>query len=392
VPKGSVASGRFALVEVSIDAQTRVKAGIRMSMTSVRPRTTADEVVPSLLATSLPDGAVRCGVCAHRCLVRPGRLGICRVRENRDGVLYSTAFGAAVAVATDPIEKKPLFHVAPGSRAYSLATAGCPFHCDFCQNWEIAQGPRLGVRPPARPLPPDRAVAEAVREGARSIAYTYVEPTVFLEYALAIARPARAAGLLNLFITDGYATPEAIGLLATVLDAANVDLKSFDDTFYRRRCGGRLNHVLEALDAYRQAGVWLEVTTLIIPGENDDPAELRDLTAWLVGHLGSETPWHVSRFFPAFRMRDRPPTPLDTLRRAAEIGQDAGLRHVYVGNAPELAMEDTRCVGCDTTLLARSGYRVVRHLADDGTCPACGRRLAGRALEVGAAAGPVPCG
>jgi pyruvate formate lyase activating enzyme len=363
-----------------------------MSMISDRPRRTTGEDAPSLLATTLPDGAVRCGVCAHRCLVRPGRVGICGVRENRDGVLYSTAYGAAVAVAMDPIEKKPLFHVAPGSQAYSLATAGCPFHCVFCQNWEIAQGPRLGMRPPARSLPPDQAVAEALEHGARSIAYTYVEPTVFLEYALAIGRPARAAGLLNLFITDGYATPEAIGLLATVLDAANVDLKGFNEAFYRRRCGAQLGHVLEALEGYRRAGIWLEVTTLVIPGENDDPAELRELTAWLVEHLGAETPWHVSRFFPAFRMLDRPPTPLATLRRAAEIGREASLRHVYVGNAPELAMEDTRCVGCDTLLLARRGYHLTRHLADDGTCPNCGRHLAGRALELGAASGAVPCG
>ena len=363
-----------------------------MSMIESQPRTGPEGAVPSLLSTAMPDGAVRCGVCAHRCLVRPGRRGICGVRENRDGVLWSTAYGAAVAIAMDPIEKKPLFHVAPGTRAYSLATAGCPFHCVFCQNWEIAQGPRLGMRLPAQPLPPDRAVDEALRLGARSIAYTYVEPTVFLEYALDIARPARAAGLLNLFITDGYATPEAIGLLATVLDAANVDLKAFDDEFYRRRCGARLAHVLEAIEGYRRAGVWLEVTTLIIPGENDDPAELRDLTAWLVEHLGAEAPWHVSRFFPAYRMQDRPPTPLASLRRAAEIGKEAGLRHVYVGNAPELGMEDTHCVGCGTLLVARSGYRIVRRLADDGTCPSCHRPLAGRALEVGAAAGPVPCG
>ena len=366
-----------------------------MSMISARPPHTPGEDVPSLLATAQPDGAVRCGVCAHRCLVRPGRVGICGVRENRDGVLYSTAYGAAVATAVDPIEKKPLFHVAPGTRAYSLATAGCPFHCVFCQNWEIAQGPRLGERPPARSLPPGRAVAEALGQGARSIAYTYVEPTVFLEYALAIARPARAAGLLNLFITDGYATPEAIDLLATVLDAANVDLKGFNDAFYRRRCGARLDHVLEALEGYRRAGIWLEVTTLIIPGENDDPGELRELTAWLVSHLGAETPWHVSRFFPAFRMRDHPPTPPATLRLAAEIGRAAGLRHVYVGNAPELALEDTHCAGCDAVLLTRRGYHITRHLADDGTCPACGHPMAGRALEVGArevgaTAGPVP--
>jgi pyruvate formate lyase activating enzyme len=218
-----------------------------------------------------------------------------------------------------------------------------------------------------------------------------VEPTVFLEYALDIARPARAAGLLNLFITDGYATPEAIGLLATVLDAANVDLKSFDDAFYRKLCGARLVHVLEALEGYRRAGVWLEVTTLVIPGENDDPGELRYLATWLVDHLGAETPWHVSRFYPAYRMQDHPPTPLATLRRAAEIGREAGLRHVYVGNAPELAMEDTHCAGCDALLVARSGYRVVRRLLDDGTCPRCGRALAGQALAVSSTRS-VPCG
>jgi pyruvate formate lyase activating enzyme len=363
-----------------------------MSMITGRSDHAIDEAVPSLLATELADGAVRCGVCAHRCVVRLGRTGICGVRENRDGVLYSTAYGAAVAIATDPIEKKPLFHVAPGTRAYSLATAGCPFHCMFCQNWEIAQGPRLGMRLPASPLPPEQAVAEALRQGVRSIAYTYVEPTVFLEYALAIARPAKAAGLLNLFITDGYATPEAIDLLATVLDAANVDLKAFDDAFYRRRCGARLAHVLEAIEAYHRAGVWLEITTLVIPGENDDPGHLRELTAWLVEHVGPETPWHVSRFFPAFRMQDTPPTPLATLRRAAEIGLEAGLKHVYVGNAPELAMEDTHCVGCGALLIARRGYQVVRCLADDGTCHRCGRTLAGRALEAGAGSRPVPCG
>ena len=218
-------------------------------------------------------------------------------------------YGAVVAIGVDPIEKKPLFHVAPGTTAYSIATAGCPFHCTFCQNWEIAQGPRLGIDLPARRLPPARVVEEALAHGADSIAYTYVEPTVFLEYALDTARLGRAAGLRNLFITDGYATPEAIALLAPVLDAANVDLKSFDDAFYRKLCGGRLAHVLEAIVAMRRAGIWLELTTLVIPGRNDDEAELRALTRWIVDTLGPETPWHVSRFFPAHRMLDVPPDP-----------------------------------------------------------------------------------
>jgi len=339
--------------------------------------------VPTILATALPDGSVRCGVCAHRCLVRPGRSGICGVRANRDGRLMCSAYGAVAAVGLDPIEKKPLFHVDPGSLAYSIATVGCPFHCTFCQNWEIAQGPRLGIDVPQRPMPPAQVVAEAVRARATSIAYTYVEPTVFLEYALDTGRLARAAGLRNLFITDGYATPEAVNLLAEVLDAANVDVKAFDDAFYRRLCGARLAHVLDAIVAMRRAGIWLELTTLVIPGRNDSDEELAALTRWIVETLGPTTPWHVSRFHPAHRMLDVRPTPATTLRRAAEIGREAGLRHVYIGNAPELAMEDTRCAGCGSVVIERSGYRSRSHLTVDGVCPRCGRQMEGRWLGRG---------
>ncbi len=344
-------------------------------------RSAASPIVPSVLATELAGGGVRCGVCAHRCVVKPGRYGICGVRQNRDGQLVSLVYGQAVALHLDPIEKKPLFHVAPGSAAYSIATSGCPFHCRFCQNWEIAQGPRLGLAPYGRSMPPSRVVSEAIAEGAGSIAYTYVEPTVFLEYALDTAALARRAGLLNLFVTDGYMTRDAIALLAPVLDAANVDLKSFDDGFYRRLCGARLSHVLDAIVALRQAGVWLELTTLVIPRHNDSEAELRALTRWIVETLGPETPWHVSRFFPAFRMQDVPPTPLTTLQRAAEIGREAGLLHVYVGNAPLLALEDTLCPGCGEVLIARRGYSCRVHLDRDGRCPKCSRPLAGRALS-----------
>ena len=336
--------------------------------------------VPTILAESCADGSVRCGVCAHRCLVRPGRRGICGVRENRDGVLMLTVYGAVAAIGVDPIEKKPLFHVAPGSTAYSIATAGCPFHCTFCQNWEIAQGPRLGLDLPTRQLSPARVVEEAAAHGAGSIAYTYVEPTVFLEYALDTALLARRAGLRNLFITDGYATPEAVALLAPLLDAANVDLKAFDDAFYRKLCGARLAPVLESIVAMRRAGIWLELTTLIIPGHNDDDRQLRSLARWIVETLGAETPWHVSRFYPNFRMLDVPPTPLETLRRVADLGRDAGLKHVYVGNAPELGLEDTHCAGCGRLLIERRAYDVQVRLAPGGSCPGCGRVLAGRAL------------
>ncbi len=339
--------------------------------------------VPGLLTAPEDDGAVRCNVCAHRCLVRPGREGICRVRANREGVLDSLAYGRIVAAALDPIEKKPLFHVEPGARAWSIATPGCPFHCTFCQNWEIAQGPRLGSRLAPRVTPPDAVVEDALEADADAIAYTYVEPTVFLEYALDVGRLARDAGLRNLFITDGYATPEAVGLLATVIDAANVDLKSFDDRFYRRLCGARLRPVLEAIVAMRAAGIFLELTTLVIPGHNDDAANLRALTRWIVENVGPETPWHVSRFYPAYELRDVPPTPVASLWRAAEIGHESGLVHVYIGNAPELEAEDTRCAGCGRVVIERHGYRVRNHLRPDATCRGCGRRLAGIGLSRG---------
>jgi len=346
--------------------------------TSIRPGAAA---VPTILAEAGPEGGIRCGVCAHLCLVRPGRTGICGVRENRAGALVSHAYGAVVAMGLDPIEKKPLFHVAPGSTAYSIATAGCPFHCTFCQNWEIAQGPRLGLDLPTRELPPGRVVAAAIAAGAESIAYTYVEPTVFLEYALDTARLAREAGLRNLFVTDGYATPEAVGLLGPVLDAANVDLKAFNDAFYRKVCGARLAPVLDSIVAMRRAGIWLELTTLVIPGRNDDRRELRSLARWIVENLGVETPWHVRRFQPVYRLLDVPPTPLAVLRRVADLGREAGLAHVYVGNAPELDLEDTHCAGCGRLLIERHGYRVASHLEADGSCPDCRRMLAGRSLD-----------
>ncbi len=352
-----------------------------MTMSGLMTAPSHPSEVPSILARPLADGSVRCGVCSHRCLVRPMRTGICGVRENRDGTLLSSVYGRVVAAALDPIEKKPLFHVAPGASAWSIATPGCPFHCSFCQNWQIAQGPRLGIELPSVHMTPSDVVAAAVQRQARSIAYTYVEPTVFLEFVLDCARLAHEAGLLNLFVTDGYATGEAIDLLGPVIDAANVDLKSFDDAFYRRLCGARLAPVLDGISAMRKAGIWLELTTLVIPGRNDDPEQLRSIAAWIVATLGPETPWHVSRFMPAFHMGDVPATPLATLRRASEIGREAGLVHVYVGNAPELGLEDTACAGCGRLLIERHGYRMRSLLTGNGLCPGCSRPLAGIHLE-----------
>jgi pyruvate formate lyase activating enzyme len=334
---------------------------------------------PAILGLTEAEGAVRCVACAHRCLIRPGRTGICHVRENQDGHLVTTVFGRAVAANADPIEKKPLFHVYPGSLALSIATRGCNFHCPHCQNWTISQAERDGLTAPAFDLPPEAVVAEALAAGARSIAYTYTEPTVFIEYVVETARLARAAGLANVLVTNGYQTPEALDLLAPLVQAANVDLKSFDDGFYRKVLGARIAPVLATLAGMRQRGVWVEVTTLLIPGLNDDPDELSRLAGWIATELGAETPWHVSRFFPTYRLTDLDPTPVATIQRAVAIGRAAGLSHVYSGNLAD-ADDDTCCAVCGETLIRRQGFRSMRAALVDGRCARCGHELAGVGL------------
>lgn len=349
-----------------------------------RPRTTRARslrrsAVRAILAVPGPDDAVRCIACAHRCLIRPGRLGICGVRENRGGQLVTLVYGAVVAAAVEPIEKKPLFHAFPGSLAFSIATRGCNFRCRFCQNWEISQADRAGIASRETPLPPRSVVARAVMAGARSIAYTYVEPTVFVEYVVDTARLAKEAGLANVLVTNGYQTPEALDLLGPLTDAANVDLKAFSDRFYRKVCGARLAPVLDTLVGMRRRGIWVEVTTLLVPGLNDDPTEVQALAKWIVAELGPETPWHVSRFFPAYRMADLSPTPPAVIARAVEIGRAAGLRHVYPGNLGLTGDDDTRCAGCGRVVIRRRGFSVSNELTH-GACPKCKRPLAGIGL------------
>ncbi len=333
----------------------------------------------AVLALSEPHRAVRCVACAHRCLIRPGRAGICRVRENRDGALVTLVYGRAVAANADPIEKKPLFHVYPGSVAYSIATRGCNFHCLHCQNWAISQSARDGFAAPSFALAPRDVVKAARAAGSRSIAYTYTEPTIFIEYALDTARLAVEAGLANLLVTNGYQTAEALDLLGPLVAAANVDLKSFDDRFYRKICGARLAPVLSALVGMRERGIWVEVTTLVIPGLNDDPDGLAALARWIVAELGPETPWHVSRFFPTYRLTDLDPTPAATVRLAVEIGREAGLQYVYSGNMGD-GEQDTHCAGCGATLIKRRGFRATPAGLADGVCSQCGRALAGIGL------------
>jgi pyruvate formate lyase activating enzyme len=345
------------------------------SSLSTAPR--ADHVAIASLAIPSEDGAVRCVACAHRCLVRPGRAGICRVRENRDGSLVSLVYGQVVAANADPIEKKPLFHAYPGSVAFSIATRGCNFHCANCQNWAISQAERDGLAIRSFDLTPGEVVTAALAAGSRSIAYTYTEPTVFIEYAVDTARLAREAGLANLLVTNGYQTPEALDLFGPVIDAANVDLKALDDRFYRKVVGARLAPVLETLVGMRERGMWVEVTTLLIPGLNDEPRQVLALARWIAAELGPETPWHVSRFFPTYRLTDLDPTPVATVLRAVELGGEGGLRHVYSGNLPA-GGEDTRCAGCGETLIRRHGFRATKSASlVKGRCARCGHELAG---------------
>ena len=339
----------------------------------------------ALLAEPFDDpiapGSVRCVACAHRCVLRPGRIGICGVRQNRGGWLYTLVYGQVVAAKAEPIEKKPFFHFMPGSYAYSIATRGCNFHCGYCQNWQMSQAHREGVVPESRNVTPETVVDEAVAAGVRSIAYTYVEPTVFIEFALDSMVRARAAGLHNVFVTNGYETPEAIELVAPYLDAANVDLKAANDAFYRRVCGARWEPVRDSIMDMRRRGVWVELTTLIIPGLNDDPRELRAMAEWIATAVGPETPWHLSRFMPAYKFGDLQPTPASTLVQAAEIAREVGLRHVYVGNAPEVEASTTSCARCGERLISRADFTVTDWRLIDGRCPRCKHALAGLGLE-----------
>jgi pyruvate formate lyase activating enzyme len=299
------------------------------------------------------------------------------VRENQGGTLYTHTYGRLVSQALDPIEKKPLFHFLPGAPALSIATVGCNFRCQFCQNWEISQYPREhGGSVLGELVEPREVVAQAQAAGAPIIAYTYTEPTVFFEFAYETSRLAHQAGIKNVFVSNGYLTREAAQEIAPYLDGINIDLKSFRDGFYRRYCGASLQPVLDTIELMVKLGVWVEVTTLIIPGWNDSPEELRWLAQFLRG-ISPAIPWHISRFLPAYQVFDRPPTPVGTLLAARDIGRQAGLQYVYLGNVPGQG-EDTLCPDCGAPLIRRHGFQVVENHLTEGRCPACRREIPGR--------------
>lgn len=321
-------------------------------------------------------GDVVCGLCHHRCRIAPSHYGICGVRLNRDGSLFTQVYGEVIAAHVDPIEKKPLYHFFPGSLSLSVATIGCNFRCSFCQNWQISQDSK-SRRPDfsGRRLSPQEIVDSAQLGDCKTIAYTYTEPTIFFEYALDTARLAASAGLRNVFVTNGYMTPEALEAIHPDLHACNVDLKSFRDEFYRSMCGARLEPVLETIRLLRRMGIWVEVTTLVVPQVNDSPSELSDI-AGFIADVDPDIPWHVSRFHPDFQYLDSRPTPVETLRQAYELGRGAGLKYIYVGNVWGEA-EDTRCPGCGRRLIARTGFTVTSNRLTGSRCPDCETPVAG---------------
>jgi pyruvate formate lyase activating enzyme len=321
-------------------------------------------------------GIVQCRLCPKECRIAPGEAGNCNIRVNLDGELLALTYAHPSALHVDPIEKKPLAHFLPGSEAFSVATCGCNLHCRNCQNWELSQTPPEDAE--VYHLPPAELVAAAVGEGCASIAYTYSEPLVYYEYTYDSSLLAREAGLRNVLVTAGFVNEEPARRLFAVTDAANIDLKSMDPAFYRDVCDAELKPVLDTIVLARELGVWVEITNLVIPTLNDEPAQIRELARWIVRSVGPETPLHLSRFSPRYRMQNLPPTPAATLAMAREVALDEGLQQVFVGNLRGTEGEHSYCPVDGTPLIRRIGYRIVENrIGTEGRCPECGTEIAG---------------
>jgi len=315
---------------------------------------------------------IMCMLCQHYCQMKEGQIGVCGVNKNENGELKTLVYGHPSALNLDPVEKKPIYHLLPGSTALSLGTVGCNFKCPFCQNWEISQEHAVDTNVD---ISPKKMVAMAIENGASSIAYTYNEPTIFYPYAKDIGIIAREKGLKNIFVTNGFESPEVVKDMATWLDAANVDLKSWDDAYYKKVLKGGLEAVKETLRGMVKEGIWVEVTTLLIEGDNDSDKDLEEMAAFIANELGVHVPWHLSAFHPDYKMQDHEYTKLQTLQRAKNIAKKAGLKYVYLGNVP--VHGDTYCPDCGTLLIDRTGYSVTKNSLIDGHCPKCNREIEG---------------
>ncbi|MHC4558612.1 MAG: AmmeMemoRadiSam system radical SAM enzyme [Planctomycetota bacterium] len=324
------------------------------------------------------DMKVQCKLCNWRCVIDEGKLGRCVVRKNINGTLYSLTYDKVCSANPDPIEKKPLFHFQPGSQSFSVATMGCNFRCEFCQNWQISQAAIENGQISGQAIKPEQIVETAVRSGCASIAYTYTEPTVFMELCNDCGRLGKERGLTNVFVSNGYMTREAIDFAGDWLDGINVDLKAFSEDYYKRLCKARLQPVLDTIGYIAsQTNIWLEITTLVVPGKNDSDDELKKLADFIVNKAGADVPWHISRFHPQYKYYDSVSTPVSSLERAFEIGISAGLRYVYLGNVPGAKSESTFCYNCGRMLIERVGYRIVANIIEDSKCPDCGVEIAG---------------
>jgi len=326
---------------------------------------------------NIKENIVQCLLCPRKCVLGVGQRGVCTVRINKEGKLYTLGYGNPVAIHIDPIEKKPFFHVAPGEPVFSLAVAGCNMRCIFCQNWQISQS-----RPDETEnyhLSPEEIVEKTIENNCKFIAYTYTEPTVFYEYMLDIAKLAREKGIKNTMHSCGYINAQPLKELLKYMDAVNVDLKGFSEEFYAKiGLLAQLKPVLETLKIIKEEGVWLEITNLIIPNFNDDPKKIKEMCIWIKENLGDEVPLHFSRFVPNFKLQNLPPTPVEKLEEAYKIAKDVGLKYVYIGNVPGHRGENTYCPNCGKIVVKRIGYEILENNIKDGKCNFCGYKIAGR--------------
>ena len=349
--------------------------GLASNLKLGRPIFHRDDVKkPAKFWEKLPDKKVRCKLCPWRCVIAPGKVGVCHARRNEDGELYSLVYGSIVSMAVDPIEKKPFYHFWPGSDAFSIAAPGCNFKCLHCQNWSISQ---VSVEEIGHEdIAPERTIELTKRYNCKGIAHTYTEPTIWTEYAIDVGKLARREGLYNVYVSNGYITLEALQELRPYLDAANVDVKAFTDAFYRKICGvAGIRPVLETCEWMVGHGIHLEVTYLVIPHENDSPEEIRKFCKWVAEKLGPEVPTHFSRFYPHHKMADREPTSVQTLERALGIAKEEGLHYVYIGNVLGHAGDNTYCPKCGELLIERYGFEIARYLLKDKRCPNCGAKI-----------------
>ncbi|MCK4912409.1 MAG: AmmeMemoRadiSam system radical SAM enzyme [Candidatus Omnitrophica bacterium] len=347
----------------------------KFSSTIAADRFLSPTIKEALYWIGLGESKIQCQLCPRRCVLTPNQKGFCRGRKNIDGKLYTLNYAQPVALHVDPIEKKPLAHVYPGTKSFSIATAGCNLRCKFCQNWEISQLDPESVK--VEPVPPKKIVDMTKETGSKTIAFTYTEPIIFYEYMLDIAKIAKAEGIKCVIHSAGFVNEKPLREIAKYLTAANIDLKGFSDKYYASMCRGNVNTVLNTLKILKEEGVWLEITNLLIPGANDSDEDIAKLCEWIKENLGPETPIHFARFFPLYKLTNLSPTPLATLLRAKKIAEREGMKHIYIGNVPQQIGENTICPNCSKTIIKRIGYNVIENLLENGKCSFCGHKIPG---------------